>query len=341
MAPTLAQQATASPTFPTPIEHVVVVMDENQNYTPVMAEGPFEAYLARTYATATNDYSVSHGSVPAYEAATSGIATTTFPNSVANFGDLADASNVSWAAFEQSMPALCDTTDNWIDGYDTDHNPLLMFDNIVHDTTRCDAHDLTWSSWTRDVNSNAIPNYSFVTPNVTNDDHNASIPVGDAWLQGWLSPLINDSAIFSNTAFVITYDEDAGGPQNTKTVNGSSGGQVYTAIVSPFSRGLSSDTFYNTYSLLTTAEWLLGIAGGTLGNDSWTLHPPMKDLFSFPSNPSPWSGVLNLDYAIIGATFVLIGTGLTVVLVRRRRKAPPDAATAVGQIETGAPPAPP
>jgi hypothetical protein len=47
--------------------------------------------------------------------------------------------------------------------------------------------------------------------------------------------------------------------------------------------GLSSNSFYNTTSLLTTAEWLLGMPGGTLGNDSWTVNPPMMDLFSFKS----------------------------------------------------------
>ena len=256
-------------------------MMENENYSSVLALGPFEAYLAHTYALATNDYSVEHDSIPAYLAATSGIADVGFSvyNSE-NIGDLADAANRSWAAFEQSMPQVCDPTSNWAAGYDSNHNPFILFKDIDGNTTRCAAHDLTWSSWTYDVGINSIPNYSFIAPNTTNDDHNSTTPVGDAWLKSWLSPLVNDTAIFSSTAFLISYDESA---DSAPPVNGSSGGHIYTVVVSPYSRALTSDAFYNTYSLLTSAEWLLGLSGGTLGNDSWTLHPPIEDLFSFPT----------------------------------------------------------
>jgi len=278
----------AGPSFPTPIQHVVVVMDENQNYSTVLADGPFEAYLASTYATATNDYSIAHGSTHAYEAATSGSASNTYPLPYDNIGDLADAAGLSWDAFEQNMPTVCDTVTNWTAEYDTDHNPFIMYKDIVNNLARCDAHDLTFSSWLNDVNASSIPNYSFVTPNTINDDHNGTnqseeIQHGDAWLKSWLSPLVNDSAIFSNTAFLITFDEDAGNNKNTPVVNNSSGGHIYMVIVSPYSKGLSSDAFYNSFSLLTTAEWLLGLPGGTLVNDSWTLNPPMEDLFYFPS----------------------------------------------------------
>jgi hypothetical protein len=281
-APAMASGANKAAPFPTPIQHVVVVLMENQNYSTVLAQGPFEAYLAHTYAVATNDYSVHHYSIPAYLAATSGIDPGGFSvYSAVNLGDLAGGADRTWAAFEQSMPQVCDRTTNWTDGYDADHNPFVMFKDIGGNTSRCDAHDLTWSSWTSDVASNSIPNYSFITPNTTDDDHNSSIPVGDAWLKSWLSPLVNDSAIFSNTAFLLSYDESAA--DTSPSVNGSSGGHVYTVLVSPYSRSLSSDVFYNTFSLLTTAEWLLGLPGGTLRNDSWTSHPPLENLFAFPN----------------------------------------------------------
>ncbi|MGC2359218.1 MAG: alkaline phosphatase family protein [Thermoplasmata archaeon] len=284
----------AIPAFPTPIQHVIVVIDENQNYSTVLADGPYENYLAQTYATATNDYSIAHGSTHAYEGATSGDATNAWPLKVDNIGDLADAAGVSWDAFEQSMPSVCDKSLDWAAGYDNDHNPFIMYTDIANNAARCDAHDLTWSSWTTDVADNSIPNYAYITPNTTNDDHNGTsqleeIRNGDAWLQSWLSPLINDSAIFSNTAFLITFDEDAGDKANTPTVDirgqNASGGHIYMVVVSPYSKGLSSSTLYTTYSVLTTAEWLLGLPGGTLDNDSWTLNPPLESLFSF-TNPS-------------------------------------------------------
>ncbi len=278
----VSETRAVAPTFPTPIQHVVVVMMENQNYSTVLAQGPFEAYLARTYASATNAYGIAHGSIPSYEAAISGVANKTYPQPSGNIGDLADTVGASWAAFEQSMPTPCNRTLNWTVGYDQHHNPLIMFSDIEGNAARCNAHDLTWTSWTNDVSAGTIPNYAFVAPNTTNDDHNSTIAVGDAWLKGWLSPLINDTTIFPHTAFIIAFDEN--GVHHSPVVNGSSGGQVYTVVVSPYSRRLSSNTFYDTYSLMTTSEWLLGLPAGTLGNDSWSLNPPMQDLFSFVSS---------------------------------------------------------
>jgi hypothetical protein len=306
----------------------VVLLEENQNYSRVLTQGPFESYLARTYGTAVNFYSILHGSNAAYMAATSGTATNLYPQDVRNLGDLADASGVSWAAFEQGMPTPCNTSVNWTDLYDPNHNPFIMFNDTVQDAPRCAAHDLTWSSWTSDVSAGTIPAYSFITPNIINDERNTSIPVGDAWLQSWLSPLVNDSAIFSHTAFLISYDEDGGSPSNTPVVNGSAGGHIYTVVVSPYSNALSSDHFYTTFSLLTTAEWLLGIPGGTLGNDSWSLHPPMMDLFCFQNCSTTGShpaGFSLLNYGFIGLVLIAVAVGLAILAIRSRKKTPPQA----------------
>ena len=53
-----------------------------------------------------------------------------------------------------------------------------------------------------------------------------------------------------NLAIVITFDEDGGG----------SGNQVYTAVISPFTTpGTRSATSFTHYSLLRTAEEILGV----------------------------------------------------------------------------------
>ncbi|HLY76418.1 MAG TPA: hypothetical protein VKT21_00865, partial [Thermoplasmata archaeon] len=51
------------------------------------------------------------------------------------------------------MPTPCATTLGWTEGYDTYHNPFIMYDDIVNDTARCNAWDLAWTSWTRDVSA--------------------------------------------------------------------------------------------------------------------------------------------------------------------------------------------
>ncbi|MGA7923133.1 MAG: carboxypeptidase regulatory-like domain-containing protein, partial [Thermoplasmata archaeon] len=299
-SPAAAVTPSGAPDFPTPIQHVVVVSLENQNYTQANA-APFLSYLAKTYSSDKNDYAYRHGFSFMALATTSGIDERDYGlYSATNLGDLATKAGETWATFEQNMPSACDTTSSsatWAAGYDRNHNPFIQYQDIESDKKLCDAHDLTFHDWYSDVNNSSIPNYSYITPDIINDGHNGSAkdncelpPTGasghateelkciNSWLQKWLSPLINNSAIFSSTAFIITFD--VANAVASPTVNGTMGGHIYFAVVSPFSRmGYTSDTFYNTYSVLTTTEWLLGL-GRTGNNDNWTKNPPMENLFS-------------------------------------------------------------
>ncbi|MCI4368504.1 MAG: alkaline phosphatase family protein, partial [Thermoplasmata archaeon] len=150
--------------------------------------------------------------------------------------------------------------------------------------TRCDAHDLNFTSWNSSVSSGVLPNYAFIGPNATHScwKKGFGVSICDAWLKSWLSPLVNDS-FFNSSVFFITYDEGQFG--STLGANGSlGGGHVYFTAVSPYAcPGYVSYYNYTAFNLLTTTEWLLGL--GQLGqNDSWVTHPPMTGLFCFPSN---------------------------------------------------------
>jgi phosphatidylinositol-3-phosphatase len=90
-----------------------------------------------------------------------------------------------------------------------------------------------------------------VTPNLCNDMHDCSVQTGDAWLQSWV-PKITASPSYraGNTVVFITWDED----------DGHSGNHVATVVVSPYTTpGTRSATAFTHYSLLRTAEQLLGI----------------------------------------------------------------------------------
>lgn len=253
---------------------------EDHSESEVLAQGPFEAYLAAHFAFAANFYAVHHHSVRAYLAATSGLETDSFAvENVTNVGDLLEENGLSWAEFAQGMPSPCDPWSDAATGYDPSHNPFVHYADIVDNASRCDAHVLNFTAWTSSLASGDLPAYSFVSPNTTNDDHNASVAVGDAWLSSWLSPFVNSSA-FAHAAVLITYDESE--YNDTSGLDGTDGGHIYTVLVSPFSRtAYASNTFYDTWDLLTTTEWLLGL-GRTGQNDSWSVNPPMYDLFEYP-----------------------------------------------------------
>ncbi|MCI4324406.1 MAG: alkaline phosphatase family protein [Thermoplasmata archaeon] len=270
--------ADSTPVYPSPIRHVVILYFENAEVGSVLANGSYFAYLADHYAFASQYYSVEHYSLPNYLAATSGITTNQFKvTKTKQIGDLVGNTGRTWGAFLEGMPYPCDPNSSGT--YDINHNPFMMYYDVVSNTAKCDSHVVNFTAWNADVAASKLPNYSFVVPNNTDDGHDTNVSVANAWLQTWLPPLVNGS-LFSNTVFFLTFDE---GTSNLGINGGSGGGHIYMAAVSPYTvGGYNSTTQYDDYDLLTTTEWLLGL-GHTGHNDNWTTHPPMEDLFSFPA----------------------------------------------------------
>jgi hypothetical protein len=292
--------------FPTPIQHVIVIMMENQEETAVERYGAFEASLAGNYSSDSQFFSVRHASLHDYLAATSGADAYRANLTIPNVGDLAEQAGLTWATFQESMPAPCGITGLGENStsYNFEHNPFLYYQDVAGNRSRCVAHDLPLTQWYADVNASDIPNYSWITPNNTDDDHTfspsctteranatiAEIECGDAWLRRFLTPVIQDPAVFAHTVIFITYDEAL---DSDHAPYGTGGGHIYLAAVSPYSRpGYVSTIPADTYNILTTTEWLLGLAHtGTNQNDNWSLYPPMMDLFNFTTS-FPVSGTV-------------------------------------------------
>jgi phosphatidylinositol-3-phosphatase len=272
--------AVAPGLFISSIHHVVLVVLENAEASTVLKNGPYEESLSDNYSYAEYNYAICHPSAPNYLALTSGGTFTqcgtdayhTYKGS--NIGDLLAKKKETWASFSQSMPKACDTTNSY--PYAVKHNPLVFYSDIVKNKTRCDAHDLTWASWTADVKAGTIPNFAFITPNLKNDGHDTGVAFADKWLKGWLTPLLKTSWA-QHTVFLITYDEGS-----TNAGYGQyKGGHVYLVAVSPYcTAGTLVSVDSSHYGVLTTIEWLLGL-GSNGRNDKVTLNPPLEELFSF------------------------------------------------------------
>ena len=291
VAPTAPIEPAATHAFPTPIQHVFVVVLENAKRSTVLANGPFEKSLQSKYAYASHYYAACHPSAPNYLAMTSG---STFQcgsdayktYSAKNLGDVVGSAALSWAGFMESMPSACDTSNAY--PYAIKHNPFPYYTDIGTNATRCAAHDLPFSAWSGDVKNGTIPNYALFTPNLKDDGHDTSVATADAWLKGWLSPLLNAS-FFNSSVFFITYDESV---NDNSGYNGTTGGNVFFAAVSPYAKtafNLTANASH--YSLLSTVEWLLGV-GGTGHNDSTSKFPALKQLFKFPKVNSSLASTL-------------------------------------------------
>jgi hypothetical protein len=310
---TVATVATSTPevTFPTPIRHVITVLLENEDGSSVLQQGPFEKYLASKYAYASDYYAVCHPSAPNYLSITSGASYQCGSDnysvySATNIADLVQGAGLTWGAYMESMPTACDTSN--VGNYAVRHDPFLYYSDIVSNASRCNSHVQNFTAWNATVSSGAIPNYVFITPNLLDDGHNTNVSYADAWLKGWLSPLMNDS-FFASSVFFITYDESGG---TTTGYNGLDGGEVYLAAVGPdVKANYTFATESSHFNLLTTTEWLLGL-GNTGHNDSGSAYPPMTSMFHLSPTYAVSGTVTATDSApIAGATVRVAGGAAT------------------------------
>jgi phosphatidylinositol-3-phosphatase len=321
---------TSGPLFPTPIQHVIVVMMEDQGVADVLQYGPYERYLAENYAFDSQFQGLTSDSLKNYEFAISGTSTGTgVGNEMSNsftlpqsnslpIPYLLDRAGLTWASYTQGMPYPCDLTPNdqhgAFDRNDTDHNPFVHYLYVTSNRTYCAQHVLGLDAWNASLAAGDLPNYVWVTPNDTDDDHGGElfqsynyscapqnltnwpscITRGDTWLQNFLTPLIS-SPIFSTSAILLTYDFNDTDKPNTTSL-------VYFAAISPYAHlDYTSTVAYNAFNLLTTTEWLLGLPPNKLHNDNWNndVNPPMYDLFDF--NPT---------YSVHGTVVSANGTGV-------------------------------
>ncbi len=245
-------------------KHVIWVWLENHSYHSIIGS-PHARYinsLAARCGLATNYHNVSHPSLPNYLAATSGLGYAALPTSDCDpsacgtrarsiFGQ-----GETWRAYEQSMPSACHRVSTG--EYAVRHNPPPYYRRL----RGCGAHDVPYSRLAGDLAHRRLPAFSFVTPNLADDMHDGSVAQGDAWLAGQLPRILASPQYRDNsTAVFITWDEGAGGSTSRCATNTTDVGcHVATLVISPSTpAGRRPAALFNHYSLLATAEQLLGL----------------------------------------------------------------------------------
>lgn len=284
-----------SPTYPTPIKHVVIILLENQEYSSVIgsSNAPYENALAKNYSLAAQYYAVGHPSLPNYLAivggSTFGVSSDCLPDACTqnstNITDLLVQHGYSWKEYAESMHENCSEV-NGPDGlYAPKHVPFVYYSDVTgnngtgNTSSYCASHVVPYSQFANDLQNGNLPNYAFITPNLCDDGHDCSLSVADRWLSSNVPQIIGSSS-FSSSVIFIVYDEGT-----TDSGFGSfDGGRVVCLVVSPFAKeGYASQNEYSHYSLLATVESIFGL--GNLGrNDSSSAI--MQDMFSIalPSN---------------------------------------------------------
>jgi len=194
------------------------------------------------------------------------------------------------------------------DQYATRHNPFVYFHAIIDDTTLCNTHVVGLDALAQDLGSaTGVPNYSFITPNLCNDGHDAPCKNGqpgglvsaDQFLQTWVPRITASPAYRQDGLLMVLFDEAAGqqpssccgeipGPGSPMPgINGPGGGQTGAVLLSPcIAPGTVTETAYNHYSMLASVEDSFGLPhiGYAAGPGA---TPFGSDLYNRSCGPAP------------------------------------------------------
>jgi phospholipase C len=269
---------------PSAYKHVVWIFFENHSYDKVIgASGaPYINSLAARCGLATNYHNITHPSLPEYIAATSGLSLASLAPFTGDCNPTGScttkaksifAQGESWRAYEDSMPSACDRND--AGNYAVRHNPATYYTTL----TGCSTNDVPYRELSTDLAKDALPAFSFITPSLINDMHNGTVEDGDRWLAHNLPTILRSAEYTRGTmAVFITWDEGEGGTSDNCATNTTDVGcHVAALVVSPSTpAGARSGKLFNHYSLLSTAEQLLGL-------------PKLGEAASYPSMVSAFN----------------------------------------------------
>jgi hypothetical protein len=222
---------------------------------------------------------------------------TVYPAEVKTVADQLEAKGLSWKGYMGDMansateaktcrhptPGTPDQTQKARSGdqYATRHNPFVYFHSII-DRPICATNDVDLSALQGDLASaSSTPSYSFITPNLCDDGHDAPCVDGrpgglvsaDEFLKTWVPRITGSPAYADAGLLMVIFDEastDAsdccGEPMSPNTPNnggptpGNGGGRTGAVLLSPFVKpGSVNDTPYNHYSLLRSVEDIFGL----------------------------------------------------------------------------------
>jgi hypothetical protein len=269
-----------------PFGHIVIVIEENTNYSTVVDNTgtmPYLNSLIANYGLATQYYANTHPSIGNYEMLVTGQVLTnddsktpaSFPIAVDNIVRELSANGKTWKAYAEGLPYV-----GYIGGntgnYAVRHVPLAYLTDVQANATGRQGL-VPFTQFPKDLASGQLPNLSFVTPNLCDDAHNCVLSDADTWLKTNIAPLLASTPFKDDGLLIITFDESA-------SDNTHGGGRIPAVFISPaFSKpGYQSTKLYQNESTLRLI--LEGLGVQSLPGAAKTA-PSMWEFFNFPAPP--------------------------------------------------------
>jgi len=168
------------------------------------------------------------------------------------------------------------------DMYATRHDPFVYFHSIIDNGSLCNSHVVNLSLLPKDLSKvSSTANYSFITPNLCDDGHDATCANGqtggltaaDAFLKTWVPKITASRAFKEDGLLMVIFDEATGGDSSSccgeipgpaapePGGSGPGGGRTGAVFLSPcIVPGTVTNTAYNHYTMLGSVENIFGVS---------------------------------------------------------------------------------
>ncbi|KJA23755.1 hypothetical protein HYPSUDRAFT_86572 [Hypholoma sublateritium FD-334 SS-4] len=250
-------------------DRYITIWLENINFATASADPNFAAFTKQGIRL-TNLFSVTHPSEPNYVASVGGDYygmnndnLNHVPENISSVVDLLEERGISWAEYQEDMPitgfpGFQQLNVAGANDYVRKHNPLIIYDSVANFSTR--ANNIkNFTLFDEDLRNDDLPQWMFITPNMTNDGHDTNMTFAGTWARGFLQPLLADSRFNAErTLIVLTFDENGSTDPQNRIDTVLLGTAVPRELV-----GTTDSAFYNHYSNLATvqANWRLHTLG--------------------------------------------------------------------------------
>lgn len=211
--------------------------------------------------TLTNYWAVAHPSEPNYVSSAAGDQFAMdnddfhqIPANVSTVADLLDTKKISWGEYQEHSPYPgfqgynYSNQETYANDYVRKHNPLVIFDSVASNASRLTQIKNFTNLWD-DIKDNKLPQWAFITPNMTDDAHDTNITFASTWERGFIEELESHSDFWKESLILLTFDETEHYPISNRIFSILLGGAIPKDLV-----GTVDDTFYTHYSTLATVE---------------------------------------------------------------------------------------